>query len=1643
MNERERSLGSADALKAKLGEWAESADTQSRHVGTAFERLCIFFLANDRIQSTQLTDPRPYADWAGELGLDKDDRGIDLVAGVRDGGGKFAAIQCKFRRAGGVIAQSEIDSFVAASDRPEFVQRILIETSEREWSANAMRRLAEVDPAVRHLGLRALIASDLDWGGYFATGEAEFTTVPPKPRRHQLDAVEAITEGLADPGSRGKVLMACGAGKTLTSLRAAERIAGNGGRVLYLVPSLALMSQTIRAWFRDKECGMRPFAVCSDARTGRRLRQDDSTDIPVSDLELPATTDAARLAGGASEPFDGMTVVFSTYQSAAVLEEAQKRHGLPRFDLAVCDEAHRTAGISRRDTPSAFTLIHDDDAVGADRRLYMTATAKVWAESAKRKAANAPPERAVSLCSMDDGRIFGQTLFEFDFHAALDGNLLSDYHVVILTVPSSAAAGVLARSGRTDDGQTRLEEAGLMLGCWRALAKIDSEKFPDTDRKPMSRAIAFCGSINESKRFKERFNGFAETYKQMIGGMEPDGAMPAALAEHVDGTFHAESRARLLSWLDNPEEGECRVLSNARCLAEGVDVPALDALLFMQPRKSQIEVVQAVGRVMRKAEGKQRGYVILPVVVPDNADPDGIFEHSEQWKKVWQMVNAIRSHDEGFDAQINLMETGQEPNKLSIITVSQWRDPAGEARGSDGWFDGGGDEAGDRTRGAEVPTMDTVEDERQRQALLKAIGVKLVEKCGNRKYWEEWAGDVARIAQAHIDRITTLVTPGDDRDEDVEAAAELFDELLRELRDDINPAISRGQAIEMLAQHTVTLPVFAALFKRDRDETPGGGQLEFLDQSPVGQALENFLEVIKPQVDIETESLGDFYRSVERRVEAAAGDGAGRQKIISELYDKFFRSAFAGTSKALGIVYTPVEIVDFTLHSVQHILRTEFGRSMADENVHIMDPFTGTGTFIARLMQPGLLDAEALRRKYPAEIHANEIVLLAYYIASVNIQEAYAAAAGERKPYRRICLTDTFQMTEEAEDMIARQFEDNSRRRTEQMDADIDVIVGNPPWNVGKSGPKYSGLRRRIEETYARKSIVANKNSLYDSYKMAVRWASDRIGGSGIVGFVTNGSWIDGNAESGIRACLAEEFTAVHVVNLRGNQRTTGELSRQEGGKVFGSGSRAPVSVFFLVKNPAARHQGCRILYHDIGDYLTRGQKIEKIAAAKSIAGLDGWETIEPSARHGWINKREEGFEQLLPLGSKEVKAGRPGGRTAVFQLFSRGIETARDAYLYNFSRAACEASARKAIERYKAALNELRTPGAPADLTELTARHSRGLHWNDGLRQTLKRQTPVEFDSRHIRPVQYRPFVPTNCYAEKLLVHRRAAQHRIFPRADTVNQAICVSGIGSDKPFSALMVDGLPDLHCLSFGQCFPRYRFAEASAEDGLALERETADGSGLVRIDNITDEALTLFRSRCGDPSITKDDVFYYVYGALHAPDFRKAFRNALAKELPAVPLAGDFHAFAQAGRRLAELHTGYGSCGEFPLELRFSGTGGPQPHHFRLTRKGMKFSGRRPDLDKSVLIVNDFISLAGIPEAAHQYEVNGKTPLGWLIDRYKVSTDKKSGIVNDANGWFDRPEDLIPAIKRIVHVSVRTAEIVGGLPASLPGGNRTAD
>ena len=560
-------------------------------------------------------------------------------------------------------------------------------------------------------------------------------------------------------------------------------------------------------------------------------------------------------------------------------------------------------------------------------------------------------------------------------------------------------------------------------------------------------------------------------------------------------------------------------------------------------------------------------------------------------------------------------------------------------------------------------------------------------------------------------------------------------------------------------------------------------------------------------------------------------------------------------------------------------------------------------------------------------------------------------------------------------------------------------------------------------ETYAARSTATLKNSLYDTYKMAIRWASERIGERGVVGFVTNGSWIDGNVDSGVRACLAEEFSSIHVLNMRGNARTSGDRRRAEGDNAFGQGSRAPVAITILVRNPSADHEGCRILYRDVGDYLRREDKLAILREAGSIAGIDNWSQITPDQHHDWISQRDEAFQALYPIASKSAKAGRTD--EAIFGLYSRGLATSRDVYIYNYSREVCATNALAMIENYQDALDEVRqTEINSLDLDEIVSRYSSRVRWDRELKNNLRRRKAVAYSQNNIWTTQYRPFVKQDCYVEYILVNNKYKMNHIFPTSDSENRAICVPGVGSVKPFSVLVVDSMPDLHFVAFGQCLPRYRFELRDEQQPELLD----DLHALQRIDNITDTALRAFRAHYADNTISRDDIFDYVYGVLHAPRYRERFANDLAKTLPRVPMAPDFRAFAQAGQLLAAFHLGYETCEEYPLTVLFTQDGDPRPEHYRISQRAMRFA----DDGRTELIVNDHIRLAGIPSEAHGYEVNGRTPLEWFLDRYRITRDKESGIVNDPNGWFDDPRDLIAAIRRIVHVSVETVRIVDSLP-----------
>ena len=1187
----------------------------------------------------------------------------------------------------------------------------------------------------------------------------------------------------------------------------------------------------------------------------------------------------------------------------------------------------------------------------------------------------------------------------------------------------------------------------------------------------MKRAVAFCQVIEKeykgrnhkvsSKLISEMFGAVVAQYQEAeiaaLREKDPDAPLDSALtmlcdAEHVDGSMNASEKEAKLEWLKaTTEANTCRILSNVRCLSEGVDVPALDAVLFLTPRSSQVDVVQSVGRVMRLSPEKELGYVILPVVIPAGVEPEEALNSNETYRVVWQVLNALRSHDDRFDAMINKLEfNGSMPSKMEVVAVADKVVPkaakkskkerkAGKARG--------GSALGSKNTD---PLPEQAELVFEVGDIERALYAKIVKKCGNRHHWEDWANDIAKIANTHIDRIKSILEDGTHIEE---IAA--FNAFAGELRDDLNNSISNEEIIEMLAQHLITKPVFDALFE----------EYSFAKNNPMSQAMQQVLDKLQEHhLDKERSTLQSFYESVKMRAEGI-NSADGKQRIVVELYDKFFRNAFPRMTERLGIVYTPVEVVDFIIHSVEDVLKTEFNSSMADKNVHILDPFTGTGTFIARLLQSGIIPEDRLPEKYKNEIHANELVLLAYYIAAINIEATYHGILKgnlhderddlifepEYVPFSGICLTDTFQMGEKA-DLVDELLEVNSARRKRQQELDIRVIIGNPPYSAGQESAnddnanvQYLKLDERIRRTYAERSAATSTKNLMDSYIRAIRWSSDRIKDCGVIGFVTNASFIDGNAMDGLRRCLEEEFADLYVFHLRGNARTSGERRRKERDNVFGQGTRTPIAISILVKKPEASEHG-KIYFHDIGDYLSRAQKLEVISEFKSIAGVtqnQGWETIEPDEFGDWLNQRDPNFNNYLVLGDKRDKSTK-----AIFDNYSLGLGTNRDAWVYNSSKMSLLTTMKGTIDFYNSEVARLRGDRLFQDKIKYDEAK---IAWSSSLIPKVGNGIFQKIDSAKVVKGTYRPFQKQHIYFDSVFNHRQGQLRQIFPHAKTENLVISVTGRGSTKEFSSLITDTLPDLEMISKGQCFPLYLYErdEESLDDAEDLfsvnsDKIGADQEGYRRRDAINDAALEHFQSMYPHNPISKEDLFYYIYGLLHSEEYQERYADNLSRQLPHIPRMktyADFAAISQAGRDLAALHLNYEKVALNTqatlsgllkgLKVTAQGVKGGDDDDFYVTK--MKFANRG---DKTKVIYNGKITIDNIPEEAYDYVVNGKPALEWVMERQAVTTDKKSGIVNDANDWatetMGNARYPLELLLRMITVSLETQQIVRNLP-----------
>lgn len=1555
-------------------------DISEREKGDKFERLMKNFLLTYPHYLGKIKSVTLWKNFSRERDL-----GIDLVATTADG--EYWAVQCKFYAESATVDKAGVDSFISNSGRTfhgkKFAARIFIATTNN-FGPNAEKMFQNQTPPVHKITLETLRSARVNWEKLDAgiIGEAAINKLT--PREYQLEAIAAAHEHFQNH-SRGQLIMACGTGKTFTALKIAEDLTDQRGTILFLVPSLSLLSQTLDAWTADAQKPLNYICVCSDETVANNLEDVIlEVNLPVTVTNDPAEI-SARVKNFRQQNPDRMTVVFSTYQSLDKIVDAKLE-----FDLAICDEAHRTAGNNKADSDTRkFSIIHDNEQICAKLRLYMTATPKMFSETNKKIAS----DKDLTVWSMDDTQIFGEEFYRISFKRAIELECLSDYQLLIFAVSEGEIQQAMrddiaekaqaivdklnespTKSRKKIDFSFSVDDMAKLVGCLNALSKrvtADSEYLLEGDLAPMHKAVAFLPKIVNSRVTAKIFDGIEKLYAKYINSEDKD-ALVQIKAAHVDGSKNAEERKVELDKLrDTPTDGNlCRIITNVRCLSEGVDVPSLDAVIFLSPKKSKVDIVQAVGRALRKFDGKKFGYIIVPIIASAKDNPntrDYYAANNEKYYTISEVVRGLKAHDETMNADVERLALGAAAKKIKIIRSKEY----------------------DRFS-AEIPF----------EIFRTELIAKVVDTSGNKGYWWHWSNKVSVIVSRHVEQIFELIKSGD--------AKAAFDNFLAELRQNINPTISQQDAIDMLAQHLVSRPVFEALFEN----------YSFADQNPVSKSMSEIISRLdKTGLANDRAALKEFYDTVREQCRDM-GDAKNRQKIITSLYDNFFRQALPLTVQQLGIVYTPPEVVDFILHSVSDALTKYFHRSISDRNIHILEPFAGTGTFIARLIHSGLIRTQDLSRKYHEEIHANEIVLLAYYIAAVNIENAFhAASRADYLPFDGICLTDTFQTYENDKRReiylagMENPLHENSARIKSQLDAKIEIIIGNPPYSVGQKSANdnaqnvhYPALERRIADTYAAKTAATNKNSLYDNYIKAFRWASDRISAGGIVGFVTNAGWLDGAAMDGLRACFENEFTAIYIFNLRGAIR--GKIkdgAKREGQNVFDIMTGVAITILVKVPDSAAPAE---IHYVDIGDYLSRDEKLSRIAdfhSAFSDIFAANEIVITPNARHDWINQRGDSFDNFIILGDKMSDSIEKTFR----DFYTKGINTARDAWCYNFSRANLAENMAATIDFY----NDF----------NIEDNDSTKISWSEGLIANAKRHRKIKFCHDRIIESLHRPFCLKYLYYDKYFNERVYQMPKIFPTGNEENLLICVSGIGSNKDFSVLIVDKIISLDFIEKVQCFPLYWY--------VINDTPSLFEGDYVRKDCITRWILEQARRAYGE-SVTKEDIFYYVYGFLHLPAYRQEFAAELKKSLPRIILVErveDFWALSRAGRDLAEIHLNYETQAP-PAGVEVVEP--PDNTDLRVTKMKLVRAGETLTLE-----YNSKIKIVGIPARALEYVVNGRSPLEWLVERYQIKTDKASGIVNDPNLWCAERGDagyILRLAQSLVTVSLKTLEIVAQLP-----------
>ncbi len=1241
-------------IKEKL-----QAIPNKRHKGSLFEKISKQFL-QEHDSANEYESIDLWHDW--KLRGNERDKGIDIV--IMTSNKEYIAVQCKFHQ--NSISYNDISPFLtqllSGVGEVRFKKGIIISTSH--LTSEALKAIEQIRSTGMGIDIDEITEEDfiysrIDWEKFDPTKtEDEIPLCDKKrPRPHQTEAIEKTKEYFSDPkNARGKLIMACGTGKTYTSLKIMEAL--DPKITLFLTPSIALLSQTFREYAQEKSEPFYASIVCSDDKVGKS-KNEDNDDIKFSELPINASTRLKDILSvhEKAQKENKRFIIFSTYQSALRIKEAQEA-GLNEIDLIICDEAHRTVGAmystNERDDKNAFTLCHSDENIKAKKRLYMTATPKVYSESSKAKA----KESDNVIYSMDDTEVFGDEIYTLNFERAIALDLLTDYKVIILAVRSENLSGVTnsvnkkisqlkAKGTKLDKKLINNEFVCKIVGTHKGLAKQDLIVLDDKNKEDHNlqnkadtfvsqRAISFCKSIQTSKNIKDSFETIMECYDEELKKKSFKNLKISI--DHIDGTMNCKERLEKLENLNQFKSNTCKVLSNARCLSEGVDVPALDSVIFFDGKSAMVDIIQAVGRVMRKAKNKKRGYIILPIALAES-EINNLDEavNNTNFKNIWKVLKALRSHDS------SLVDEATFKEKIKIFGSDDASNPDDEEELQK--------DKTEQTPNDPKQAQKTLFDAILLQDLADAVYNVMPTKLGDRNYWENFAKKTGNIARTLNERLKDIFGKN----------PEFFHGFLDSLRENIHASIKEEEALDMIISHVITKPIFDAIF---------GDNI----QNPIAKALDKMvLKLSDLGLEGETKDLKNLYESVKTEALRAKSQKS-QQELIKNLYNTFFKEAFRKQSEKLGIVYTPIEVVDFILRATNGILKKHFNTDFNDKNITIFDPFTGTGSFIARLLskENDFISDEALKEKFQKGLFAFDIVLLAYYIALINITQAAQNRDSSLKNFKNIALTDSLDYLEEKNDKGVFKFFEDLKENKDIKDTlagqNIRVIIGNPPYSSGAKSEndnnqnlKHPKLEKRVYETYGKNSTAKVGATTRDTLIQSIYMASELLKDRGVLGFVVNGSFIDSKSADGFRKCVAKEFSRLYVLNLRGNARTSGEERKKEGDGIFDSGSRATIAIIFFVKDKDAPNH--TIFYYEVGDYLKREAKLNLLAGFENLDFVP-FEKITPNDKGDWINQRNDDFEKLIPLKrDKKLKIF-----DTIFDLNSGGVVSGRDPWVYNFS---------------------------------------------------------------------------------------------------------------------------------------------------------------------------------------------------------------------------------------------------------------------------------------------------------------------------------------------------------------------------------------